>query len=513
MISSKSIQSFLLCAAFLLPELNSGAERPHGFFPDRQERDALKHIYNTTYDHNPSMLSWWDYSTWSVIRTDGHITNGKLHSPIEPDGQKGLTISTESILHQQKSGWSFSGKFEYGIDITDSLRSTLSYNKRPNGSPSMYFCIAPAQRWEIQHYALEATASKKLGTNWSAGIQIKYVGGKQFRKTDVRNDQTSLDINIDAGATGLFGKNMLSAGLSYERHKEKPNFSRAYNSGADWFIYLMTGLGTQLTGLENEPSWRQNVPGIYIGWGRRGDRNRLNTRYLFSYGEDCWKNEARQSASKQSKMTKYHFIRHTISLTDILTMNCGGRMIFDGSVSFISGNNSNWNNTTKQFIDNYSVITADGNIGVRYVNSRSWFRKAGIDANLNGENRHDKNYDSKLNDISLDSDIFASFGLTIGKADISLDVCGGVFSWLSADYEPNAAKDGFNIYTTYIGKANEAYMNAGQWHAGTSVSVEFLAGKTLISIGASYKYNGTSANNIYKGTKRQSGNLFLNVSF
>lgn len=513
MISSKSISLILTCAAFLLPGALSGAERQRGLFPDARSRATLSGIYKSVYEKNPSMLSWWDYDVWSVIGTEAHAGKGKLHSPTSPDGSKGLNINTESILHQKNTGWTFSGKFEYGIDWADSVRSTLSYRKRPYGSPSMFFCIAPASSWELQHYTLAATASKRLGSRWSAGAHLEYVGGKQFRKSDVRNEQTSLDISLEAGATGLFGRNLLSAGLSYERYKEKPEFSRVYNSGADYFIYLMNGLGTQVTGQENSPSWRQNVPGVYVSWGHHGAKNRITARYSFKIGEDCWKSEAIQSSTRQEKFTNYDFMFHSVSLSDLLTLSGERRLIFDGDFSFVSGESSNWSKSTSSFIADYDALLYEGRAGVRYSNPGGWFRAAGINAILAGESRHDKNYDARLDDMNLCGTAMAGFGAKIGKTDLDLTLSAGLSTWLQADYQPNAAKDGYNIYTTYIGKAEEAFLDAGQWHAGAELSVEFPVRKTLLSVGAAYNYAGAVADNVYKGARRQYGNIFLNICF
>lgn len=500
-------------AASLLPGIISGAEKPHNLFPDTQTRETLTGIYGAVYEKNPSLLSWWDYETWSTIGTEASAGGGKLHSPMAPDRIKGISVKTESILHQKNTGWTFSGKFEYGIDIADSVSSTLSYRKRPYGSPSMFFCIAPGARWELQHYSLAATASKRLGDAWSAGVHLEYLGGKQFRKSDVRNEQTSLDISLEAGVTGIFGKNLLSAGLSYGRSKEKPQFSRAYNNGADYFIYLMNGLGTQITGVESAQSWRQNVPGAYLSWGLHGERNRLTAGYSFKYGEDCWKSEGIQSASRQEKITRYEFTAHEVSLTDILDLECGGKLIFNGSLDFVSGKSSNWNKTASVFIEDYSSTVYGGHAGILFSNSDRIFRKAGIHADASGESRHDKNYDARLDGLNVSGNIFAGFGAKAGKADISMEVNGGVSKWLTADYQPNAAKDGYNIYTTYVGMAEKAYMDAGQWNTGIRLNVEFPAGKTLISLGGSYSYHGAAADNQYKGTRWQYGKFFLNICF
>lgn len=513
MTSNNKFLTVLLSAALLSVGLVSRAAGPHSIYPDSGQREALGRIYDASYDHNPSMLSWWDYSTWSTIGAEAYAESGKLHAPLSPDGRLGGKVGTSSILHQKGSGWSFSGKFEYGIESTDSLRSTLSYRRKPYGSPSMFFCIAPARTWEIQNYTLGATASKRLGERWSLGAQIEYIGWKQFRKSDVRNEQSALDIRIEAGATVAAGRSLLSAGFIYERYKEKPQFSRVYNSGADYFIYLMTGLGTQVTGLENSPSWTQNVPGAYLEWALRGDTNRLSVRYSFKYGQDHLKSESTQSSSYQETRTEYAFMAHGLELADVRSLGNGGKLLFDTDFYLTQGDGSDWNKTISSFVEDYQALLYGGSLSAGYYNSSSWFRKAGISAAADGENRHDKNYDATLDGIRLVCGASVGFGCRAGKADISLDLNGGMSFWPYADYEPNAARDGYNIYTTYVGRAEEAYMNAGQWLAGLKFDVEFPVGKNLVDLGAAWSYSRAVAENVYRDASRQTGRVFMNFCF
>ena len=512
MISNKGI-TIVSCAALLLAGTVSRAAGPHRIYPDAVQREALGRIYDASYDRNPSMLSWWDYSTWSTIGADGYVGKGSLHSPMAPDGRLGGKVGTRSVMHQENTGWSFSGKFEYGIETTDSLRSTLSYRRKPYGSPTMFFCIAPARTWEIQNYTLGAAASKKFGDRWSWGAQIDYVGWKQFRKSDVRNEQSALDIRLETGATASLGGSLLSAGLIYERYKEKPQFSKAFNSGADYFIYLMTGLGTQMTGLENSPSWTQNVAGAYLDWSARGEANRFSVKYSFKYGADHLKSESTQSSAYQETRTGYAFMSHALDVSDMLSLPGGGRLLFDADLYFTDGTGSGWNRTVSSFIDDYSAMLYGGSAMFGYYDSSNWLRKAGLSVTAAGESRHDKNYDATMDGLNLISDAFVGFGFKSGNTDVNFDLDGGVSLWPYAEYDPNAARDGYNIYTTYIGMAEYAYMQAGQWHTGAGVCVEFPLRRTLVGLGAVLSYSRAIADNVYKDRDYRSGRVYINICF
>lgn len=523
---SGNILQALLCAILLLWSLDSGADEPRNenspvsaSVPSSVWRDDLKKIYNSAFDHNPSLLAMWDYHTWSVIGVEGQYGKGRLHAPQSPDGMAGIRVNTESILHQKKSGWTFSGKFEYSIGFTDSLRSTLSYRDKPYGSPSFFYCTAPADKWEVQQYSLSATASRRLGQKWLFGAQLDYDGGKQFRKSDVRNEQTTLSIDLTAGVSYVLGgteksSNVLTAGLSYERNKEAPSFSRIYSSGADYVIYLMNGLGTQVSNLAANHSWTQNVPGANLGWTfYRGD-NRIYARYLFKYGSDGWKSTATESATKQSKISKYTFVSHGLNVTDARYLGADGKLVFDLNADYVSGKSSNLNKTTSLMVQDCNISLFNAEIAARYVSS-GLLRMVGVEAVLSGQNDLDKNYDARFKCFCTNENAFVALGRKFGKIDITLGLDGGISLNPSVEYTPNAAKDGTNLYTTYVGRAKEQWLNTDRWRVGAKLGIEIPAGKTLVNAGLRFTHESpfSVSDTTYQATKWQEGRLSLAVVF
>lgn len=511
MISTKRIYNSFILLAFLLPGIISAAEKPDYLVASSGDRENNDRIYSSVYDKNPSLLTWWDYGTWSVIGVEGYSGKGMLHSPLSPDGSRGLKVDTRSILHQKDKGWSFSGKFSYSIGVTDSLRSTLSYRRKPYGSPSFFYCLVPAKTWEVQQYALSATATKNFNGKWSVGAQLDYTGDKQFRKTDVRNDQSALEINVAAGASVLIGDNILSAGLTYDRNKEQPNFSILYNSGERYTIYLMNGMGTQMSNL-TQPVWQQNVFGGYVGWVWRGDKNRIATRAYFKSGKDYTEDKSTQIASRQERWTEYSFSSYGISATDILHLTAEKDLIFDVEASLTSGKGSGWNQASKRFIQNYNEDMYEVSAGARYV-TRGCFRKAGVNVGLNGENRLDKNYDARLDYMTLTSNVFTGFGVKAGKVDVALDLDGGISNGLTVDYQPNAAKDGSNPYTTNIGRKEESWLETGMWNAGACLQADIPIRKVVLNVGGRYRYAGAYSSEAFSGQKWQNCSVFLRVWF
>lgn len=492
--------------------MSPGAEKFSGSVPLSEKRAILESIYASAYDRNPSKLAWWDLGEWSLIGTEGCLETGSLHAPMSPDGFKGVRVKAESILHQKENGWSFKGAFGYSIGVTDTLRSNLSFVRKPYGSPSFYYCKAPARTWEAQRYVLSATATKNFNGKWALGAQIDYTGDKQFRKSDVRNNQSALEMAIEVGGSVLLGMNILSAGLSYERNKEQPDFSRLYNTGLDYTIYLMNGLGTQVMNQYSNMVWTQNVPGAYIDWELRGKKNRLSIGYSFKSGADGWKNKSTQTTSRQEKWSEYSFMSHRLNVTDILRLSEGNTLIFNYKIRFTSGQSSNWSQSAGRFISDYNADQYESGVKVEYV-SQGWFRKAGLDAGLNGESLLDKNYNARLDYQTLTGIIFTGFGVHLGKTDLCLDLTGGYVKSPMVDYAPNAAKDGSNIYTTNIGRYEEAWLKTGRWNAGATLQAEIPARKTLVNIGTSYNYTWAGASDTYKNLNLQECRIFLNICF
>ncbi len=493
----RELSHILIFIAFLLPVLCQGAER----------HTILNRIYSLSYDRNPSRLAWWDMDEWSLIGTEAYLTSGQLHSPMSSDGIKGLGVKAESLLHQKENGWSFKGSFGYSIGMTDSLRNNLSYRLKPYGSPSFYWCKIPATTWEVQRYSLSGTAVKNFGGKWALGFQVDYIGDKQFRKNDVRNEQTALEITLEAGGSVLLGRHLLSAGFLYERNKEQPGLSRIYNTSLDYSSYLMNGLGTIATQLSNM-TWTQNIPGVYAGWEYRGQTNRLNVAYSFRLGSDGWKNISTQSTSVQEQWTQYDFMNHRVGISDIWTLAESQVLILNADFDYTSGKSSTWSQTSGSFIKDYNTSLYGGSLGAEY-NRDGWFRRAGMDLALEGKRSLDKNYNAKLNCLSLESVIFAGLGMKARRADFSLDFTGGYAFSPQVAYSPGAAKQGTNFYTTYVGLPEEQWLNMRRWKAGVSLQGEVPARKTSLVVGAAYNYTGAIASEL----NFQECRIFLNVYF
>ena len=498
MNSRRLIFNILTFIAFLLPALCQGAER----------YTVLNRIYSLSYDRNPSRLAWWDMDEWALIGTEAYLTSGQLHSPMSSDGAKGFGVKAESLLHQKENGWSFKGSFGYSIGMTDSLRANLSYRLKPYGSPSFYWCKVPATTWEVQRYSLSGTAVKNFDGRWALGFQVDYIGDKQFRKNDVRNEQTALEIALEAGGSVLLGRNLLSAGLLYERNREQPDFSRIYNTSLDYSIYLMNGLGTQIANMYSNVVWTQNVPGVYAGWEYRGQANRLNVKYSFRIGSDGWENTSTQSASKQVQWTRYDFTAHQVGISDVWTLPESQVLILSADFDCTSGKSSTWSQASESFIKDYNASLYGGKLGAEY-HREGWFRRAGLDLSLDAENRLDKNYNARLKFLTLESVIFAGLGMKAHKTDLSLDFTGGYAFSPQVTYSPGAAREGSNFYTTYVGLAQEQWLNTRRWRAGVSLRAEVPVGKTGLEVGAAYNYTGAVASEL----DFQECSIFLSVYF
>ena len=187
-------------------------------------------------------------------------------------------------------------------------------------------------------------------------------------------------------------------------------------------------------------------------------------------------------------------------------------MIFDVEASLTSGKSSGWNQASKKFIQNYNEDMYEASVGARYV-TRGWFRKAGVNVGLNGENRLDKNYDARLDYMTLTGNAFTGFGVKAGKVDVALDLDGGISNGISVDYQPNAAKDGSNIYTTNIGRKEESWLETGVWNAGVGLQADIPIRKVVLNVGGRYRYAGAYSSEAFSGQKWQNVNVFLRVWF
>lgn len=483
--------------------------------PVYAEREFSTAQYDYTYAYNPAALSWWDYETWSVAGASFAYAKGSLHHPRTYDRMAKATVRTESILRQPEKKWTFHGRFIYENGSADSVRTNLSYWLRETGSPSFYFCRKPASRWNLQKYGLEAAASRQIGERWSAGGQVEYTGDLAFRKSDTRNQQTTLTIHaVLSGTFKVTPNHILSLGADFLRTKEKPSFSRAYNTGPDYNTYLMNGLGTYIKDLETNVSWREIVPGAFVQWIQRSSANRASVTYKFSDGNDRWMNNAMQSESGQDIWTKYGYMRHSLLFSDIVTIG-NSLLNIRGDGQFTSGRGHSWNKTTSVYIQNYDYSGIDAGLELEWRPGRTVVKQVAAGVEYVSDTRRDKSYDYLFSSASIDASLSFLSGFVAGKAVLTAGAGAVWHHCTGLTDEPGAAVESNNEYTKYIGVPLAVWAGTDYADAGVTFNADVPVKNVLIGIGAKADYSLPvgKVNEIYSNTGFFGGQVFLNVYF
>lgn len=483
--------------------------------PVYSEREFSTVQYDYTYSYNPAALSWWDYETMSVAGASFTYGKGSLHHPQTYDRIAKATVLTESVLRQPEKKWTFHGKFIYENGSADSVRTNLSYRLRESGSPSFCFCRKTASRWNLQKYGLQAAASRQIGKRWSVGGQIEYTGDLAFRKSDTRNQQTTLTIHaVLSGSFMITRSHILSLGADFLRTKEKPLFSRAYNTGPDYNTCLMNGLGTYIKDLESNVSWREIVPGAFVQWIQRSSANRASVTYKFSDGNDRWMNNAMQSESGQDIWTKYCYMRHSLLFSDIVTLG-NSLLNIRGDGQFTSGRGHSWNKTTSVYIQNYDFRGIDAGLDLEWRPGRTVVKQISAGAGYVSDTRRDKSYDYLFSSSSIEATASLLFGFGAGKAELTAGIDGIYHCCTGLTSEPGAAVESNNEYTKYIGVPLARWAGTDYACAGILFNADVPVKNVLAGIGikADYSLPAGTVSETYRNTGFFGGRIFLNVYF
>ena len=477
--------------------------------PDKAQRDFYDTQFSYIYEENPSMLPWWEYPVYTEITLEGDYAGGKLHHPQTVDGLLLGRVYTESIVRLPDNKWTFSGSFVYENGRTDSLRANLSYRLRDNGSPSFYFCKNPGARWNIQKYGLTAAAARKFGRHWSAGISAVYTGDMSFRKNDVRNAQTTLNIDIRLSAScHLESGHVLSLGASWLHAKEKPSFSIMYSSGPDYTIYLMNGLGTYLTDLQNNMSWIENAPGAFVQWLQRNEKNEFSIAYDFRSGNDGWYQRGIQAEDRQQRWTDYRYMKHRLTFSESLFLGRSS-IHLRGGAGITTGSGKSWNNVSSVYIRNYNYSARTADISMEWRPGTAILESVTAGAGYVSENRQDKSYNYRLGESVMDAFLKVQTGFNIGSVHAGIFAAGGYRTGLSLSHRPGAAANTGNIYTEYVG------IPLGEWYdediAGFSAGIDadIPVGTDIIAVGAGYSRDMSLRSERSRDTVRLSVSIFF----
>ena len=455
--------------------------------PDRAEREFFGTQYRYVYGDNPSMLTWWEYPTYAEISLEGDYEDGKLHHPQTCDGLLTGRVYTESIVRFPDNKWVFSGSFVYENGQADSVRANLSYRLRNNGSPSFYFCKNPGTKWNIQKYGLTAAAARKFGTRWSAGASAVYTGDMSFRKNDVRNAQTTLNIDLRIAAScSLPSGHVFSLGASWLHAKEKPGFSTIYSSGPDFTIYLINGLGTYLSDLLNNMAWIENAPGAFAQWLQKNDRNEFSVAYDFCSGNDGWYQQGIQSAKRQQRWTDYRYMKHQVTFSESLFLGRSS-LHLRGNAGMTTGSGKSWNNSSSVYIRNYNYNALTADVSLEWRPGMPVLESVMAGAGYLSENRQDKSYNYRFGHSAADAFLKVQTGFSIGRVYAGISAAGSYVTGLSVSHSPGAAANTGNIYTEYIGIPLSEWYDEDIAGFSAGIDVDIPAGKNnIIAVGAKY---------------------------
>ena len=484
------------------------------FIPDYHQRQQQMEEFGYIYKKNPAMLPLSGTGLYSWIGATGIYGNGDLHHPQASDKILEGRFLTESFLRFEDTGWTLHGQFEYVNGKETDGGSNLSYKMKDHGTPSFYFCRKPADRWGIREYGLSATAAKDFGPRWTVGLLTDYRGLQHFRSNDVRNDQTSLNLDLVLSASfHATPASWFSLGAAYSRNKEQPSFSNLYSSGPEYAIYLMNGLGTYIKNVSYDMSWNEHIPGVQAQWECRKEKWQSSLSYDFSYGKNYWKSMISQEEEAENRWTGYHFMEHDVRLMEKFFSGASEWTLL-ASYERTSGSGKNYENASKTYTRNYIYIGNEAQLILSWRGKLPVLRRLKAAFTFQDDQRQDKSYAYTMMNSNLTAHLLAGMDWKAGKATMSTTLEGSYLFPIRTLHNPGAADTGKNPYCEYIAKPLAAWQHIQTANAGLTLQADLPVRKNTIEAGISADAlfcTGGPAE--YIGHNYLSANLFFNVYF
>lgn len=350
--------------------------------------------YMNVFSETPSLLTGWNYDSWSYIGADYDLAKGNFRNPQKYNSLSQINIKTESIFRPATNKWIFHGAFRYTNGTADSVYSNLKYHIDQNGSP-YYLFQKKEGNWNLQNYEFDVTAANQVTKKLSLGFKILYTGDLTFRTTDTRNNQTSLVADLITSAAYKVSKNnTVSLSVDYSRVKTEPNLTDKFrHESADltYNRYLNTGLGSYIKNIDFAMISLDKSYGGIIQWLNQSQGSSYSAIYEFFTGEEVYTNKKLTNINEQNKILKYNYTSHKARISTLHTL----------SNSFVStclnfkmtnGHANQWSNTATSYTSNYSVDIMDVDFKATLYRPLSFLRRVNVLANFHDESRFDKNY-------------------------------------------------------------------------------------------------------------------------
>lgn len=428
--------------------------------------------YRNVFSFSPSLLSYWQYGSWSNIGSSYEYERGDFRNAQAHDYYASFNVQTESFYRLEESDWTFYGQFRYANGGADSVYNNISFHRPMNGSP-YYLFTQKAGMWKLQEYEFNVLASRQFSEKLSVGARIRYLGDLAFRYNDTRNNQPGLYNELALSASYRLNDHTLSAGLEYQRNKERPQLNNKYPQNAYeeiYNIYINAGLGSYLrTQLSNvSMSFEGSSAGAMAQWLYQNGSDRYSVGYKASFGNEYFIKRERLIQSVENKLLDYKYNKHLFRLSGLNKLE-ESYLASYLTLTHIRGEGFRWRESSNAYQSNYLLSGTDANLQLKWYNPHAVLSKLGLNLGLHVEDRFDKAFAYTFFYSNLSAGLDMGLAFPIGESKLSLGAGGYLHKNLNLAHDPNASLN--SIYTLNIADPLMAYLTAD--YLGFPLHIEY----------------------------------------
>jgi hypothetical protein len=475
------------------------------------DSEFISDQYQRVYSQSPSVLSAWNFGSWSNIGFSYDYAKGDFRNLQQFNKRSLFNFQTESVHSLEGTGWTFYGLFNYANGRVDSIGGNLSYSLPKNGSP-YYLIIQRIGMWKLQNYEFNVVAANQLTEKLSMGVRILYDGDLNFRYNDTRNNQTTLHTDLAFSAAYKLNNSIISAGAEYKRRKTEPTLTNKYptdSQGLEYNVYINAGLGTYLRRRDFNMTFMGFAYSGIAQWILDAGNDRYSLSYKGSLGEEHMINKNIRAEDEENKVLRYDYSTHLISLNGLNNL---GSTYFSTDISFsmTAGEGNQWNETSLNYLTNFTSDIMQLQLHTSWHRPTALLGKAGLFLTWHSEKRFDRNFGYTFSFTNVTAGPDFVLNLPLGNKKISAGA--GAYYNMNLDHTNNPGAAATNLYNAWIAEPLMSFLSADYLLLPLHLEYQMPFGKNLLSVRVKAEYSMPMAINYTQNPRFTTNDNFLYIN-
>lgn len=447
------------------------------------ERDFSLLQFRERFQPIPSLIYQSTLKKYSLGEARYLYSNGDLQHLQNYKKQNGFAFHTESLSPLSKTGWTLFGALSYLNVRKDDVDANLSYGAQLNGSP-IYLFQEVRGFWNHQNYKFRVDAANQITDRLSLGAHLKYSTNLYYRKIDTRNETVLLQVPLRFSASyELNPKNIFSVTLGLEYRKSDLEINNRFmtnNSGAEYIVYLNTGLGSFISGFGNSASFetKGNIPEFQLHWLHKFTNADISVLSQTKFGNEEWLDQSITRTDLNNTLAEYNFTKQklTVHYSHYFSKST---LAVNLKANYLDGESQFFNEVASQFQNNFYVTSYQVSSEVKLITLDAFINQFGLGVVYENRERLDVNFGYQFDNSYIHPSVTFGFNKTVSQSSsLFSKMVLNYYYPLAINHNPFAAN---NVYVDLIGNPVANYLETESLGIDAHLGIQYeLKDKNLI---------------------------------